>query len=196
LLASYEIERRQIHERVMDEAVANHSVLSNDFWCDGLEEASEKGESLRTRAGEQIAAAKVREFHTLGTVLGLCYERSPVILSDGSNNCSTDGRIYTPSSRPGCLAPHAWLPDGTSLYDHFGSGFTLIANKTASRSDVEAARKDSVALGIPLTVIERFDGDALDAYSARYTLVRPDQYVGFRGDQLPPGTLRKVTGWA
>jgi 2-polyprenyl-6-methoxyphenol hydroxylase-like FAD-dependent oxidoreductase len=196
LLASYEIERRQIHERVMDEAVANHSVLSNDFWCEGLEESSAKGQSLRARAGEQIAAAKVREFHTLGTVLGLCYERSPVILSDGSNNCSTDGRIYTPSSRPGCLAPHAWLSDGTSLYDHFGSGFTLIANQTASQNDVDAARKDALALGMPFTVIERFEGDALDAYSARYTLVRPDQYVGFRGDQLPPGTLRKVTGWA
>jgi len=195
LLASYEIERRQIHERVMDEAVANHSVLSNDFWCDGLEDPSETGRSLRARAGERITAAKVREFHTLGTVLGLCYERSPIILSDGSENCSTDGRVYTPSSRPGCLAPHAWLPDGTSLYDHFGSGFTLIANKMASQADVEGARRDALALGIPLTVIERTDDDAVDAYSEPYTLVRPDQHVGFRGAHIPARTLRKLTGW-
>ena len=195
LLGSYEIERRQIHERVMEEAVANHSLLSNDFWCDGLEDPSETGRSLRARAGERIATAKAREFHTLGTVLGLCYERSPIILSDGSAHCPSDGCVYTPSSSPGCLAPHAWLPDGTSLYDHFGSGLTLVADKTASLAEIEEIRDEASALGMPFKVIERYDVSALNAYSARYTLVRPDQYVGFRGDNIPPGTLRKMTGW-
>ena len=196
LLASYEIERRQIHERVMDEAVANHAVLSNDLWCDGLEDVSEIGQLLRERAGKKIISAKVREFHTLGTVLGLCYEHSPVIWADGHVSSAKDGRIYTPSSRPGCLAPHAWLPDGSSLYDHFGSGFTLIAHKTAPSEEIERAREDSLALGVPLAVFMRFDGDGLDAYSARYTVIRPDQYVGFRGDHLPAGIFRKLAGWA
>jgi len=196
LLASYEIERRQIHERVMDEAVANHAVLSNDLWCDGLEDVSEIGQLLRERAGKKIISAKVREFHTLGTVLGLCYEHSPVIWTDGHVSSANDGRIYTPSSRPGCLAPHAWLPDGSSLYDHFGSGFTLIAHKTAPSEEIERAREDSLALGVPLAVFKRFDGDGLDAYSARYTVIRPDQYVGFRGDHLPAGIFRKLAGWA
>ena len=33
---------------------------------------------------------------------------------------------YTPVAEPGARLPHAWLPDGTSLYDRLGRGFTLV----------------------------------------------------------------------
>ena len=46
---------------------------------------------------------------------------------------------YVPTSRPGALAPHAWLHDGSSLYDHFGQGYTLLA-ASASLDDIAAAR--------------------------------------------------------
>ena len=57
-----------------------------------------------------------------------------------------------PTSRPGALAPHAWLHDG-SPYDHFGQGYTLLA-ASASLDDIAAARADARRAGVPLTVIQ------------------------------------------
>lgn len=195
LLDSYEIERRPIHAQVMNEAVANHSVLSNDFLRDGLEDRTARGDELRLEIGARIKSAKLREFHTLGTVLGLCYENSPVIMGDGTRHGGGGGIEYTPSSRPGCLAPHAWMADGSSLYDHFGLGFTLIAGDSARLEDIGRAQTEAAALAMPLTTLERRDGDGLDLYDARYTVIRPDQYVGARADRLNDGVFRKLAGW-
>src|SRR5260221_12089467 len=70
LLASYEQERRPVHEYVMDEAVANHALLPRQMWRPGLEDATPAGASVRADIGAQIKAAKIREFSTLGVVKG------------------------------------------------------------------------------------------------------------------------------
>lgn len=194
LLGSYDTERRPIHEQVMAEAVANHAVLSNEFWCEGLEDPTPRGEALRREMGARITAAKVREFHTLGTILGQCYRDSPLIVDDGSAPGARDSRVYEPSSRPGCLAPHVWMADDSSLYDHFGPGFTLIAGVDAVAQDIASLRVAASKMGIPLKVIKRFNDDGLDLYDARYTLIRPDQYVGWRGERPNEGILRKLAG--
>ena len=41
LLDSYESERRPVHELVLDEAVLNHSLLSNQLWQEGLDADSD-----------------------------------------------------------------------------------------------------------------------------------------------------------
>jgi hypothetical protein len=62
--------------------------------------------------------------------------------------------LYVPSAHPGCLAPHLWLADGSSLYDHFGSGFTiLVTDGDASAADSLA--KAAAKKGIPLKVLGR-----------------------------------------
>ena len=48
--------------------------------------------------------------------------------------------LYVPSAHPGCLAPHLWLADGSSLYDHFGPGFTLLVTEGDERAG-RSARK-------------------------------------------------------
>ena len=63
LLDSYEIERRPLHEHVMAEAVANHSILSNDFWQPGLEEDSENGFKLRAEVGAESKSPRFESFH-------------------------------------------------------------------------------------------------------------------------------------
>src|SRR5438552_1651359 len=70
LLDSYERERRPVHEYVMDEAVANHALVGNQLWQDGVEDATEAGARLRAEVGARIQVAKTREFNTLGVVLG------------------------------------------------------------------------------------------------------------------------------
>lgn len=195
LLDSFERERRGIHESVIAEAAANHAVLSNDLWHDGLEDADEAGEAARRAVGDRISAVKTREFHTLGTVLGGCYEESPIILSDGSAAATHDSARYQPTSRPGCLAPHVWRDDGTSLYDGFGPDFTLVCRTDADHDSVVEALSEADAVGLTLTILKLCEGEAEDRYPSRLTLIRPDQHVAWRGERFAPGILRLATGW-
>jgi 2-polyprenyl-6-methoxyphenol hydroxylase-like FAD-dependent oxidoreductase len=197
LLDSYECERRPVHEFVMDQAVANHKILSGQLWREGLEDETEAGARLRAEVGARIQAAKMREFNTLGVVLGYRYDDSPVIAADGSEPPPHDFVNYVPSARPGSLAPHAWLHDGSSLYDHFGPGFTLLAMPGSSESEVESARKAARALGMPLEVFEPRVPAIAELYRSRYALIRPDQHVAWRGDTWAPSpeqVFRKVCG--
>lgn len=196
LLATYELERKPVHELVMDEAVANHSLLSHQLYSDGLEDDTPAGTALRREAGDRIWAAKQREFNTLGIVLGSRYQSSPAIVPDGSAPPVQRFDAYVPSAHPGCLAPHAWLADGSSLYDHFGAGFTLLANAGADDQDIGRAVQAAAAAQIPFTVLRAPSRDAADLYAARYALIRPDQHVAWRGPSLERigDILSRVTG--
>lgn len=195
LLDSYESERRPVHEYVMDEAVANHSILANHLWQPGLDANTAEGERLRHQVGAAILESKRREFRTLGVVLGYYYDDSPVLVADGSRPPSRDFRQYVPSARPGCVAPHAWLQDGRSLYDTFGSGFTLLVSPDANDIDVDACRRQAADLGIPLQVVGIQDRSIMALYETRFVLIRPDQHVAWRGDRFPDAAvLRAVTG--
>ena len=194
LLDSYEIERRPVHEFVMAEAVANHAVLPNELFRPGLEEDSSEGAALRRSAGESIRKAKEREFYTLGTILGGCYEDSPIIVPDGSPAPPLDSRVYTPSSHPGCLAPHAWMKDGASLYDRLGLGYTLVVGPGADAQAVASVQQDAAKAGIPLTTVDLAEEGELPLYDGELTLVRPDQHVGWRGANWQDGVFDTLTG--
>ncbi len=194
LLDSYEIERRAIHEEVIAEAAANHAVLSNDFWADGLEEPGETGDAMRRAVGDRIVAVKRREFHTLGTVLGGCYPRSPVIAAEDGAAPVRDAEHYVPSSRPGCLAPHVWRADGRSLYDLFGLGFALLVRFDASGAQVRHAMDDAAGRGIPMVCLYLTEEEANGRYATPLTLVRPDQYIAWRGDRWSGDVLDLAAG--
>ena len=191
LLDSYEVERRPIHEFVMDEAVANHALLGNQLWVDGLEDDDAEGAAMRQDLGQKIAANKIREFDTLGAVLGYRYTQSPVI--PDAVAVTADSRCYVPSSEPGALAPHAWLADGRSLYDCFGTGFTLIT-QAPLESDILAAQAEANERGIPLTILTLPREVTPDLYPCALTLVRPDQHVAWRGNAWQRGALLAACG--
>ncbi|BAI96189.1 monooxygenase [Sphingobium sp. TA15] len=182
LLDSYEAERRLIHEIVLDEAEGNHSTQPGTLFRNGIETEGAEGEAIRREVSDLIAQTKPREFYTLGIVLGLRYRRSPVIPDDGTE---ADWRLsldYTPSAAPGSLAPHAWLADGSSLYDHFGAGFTLLA---FGGVDTREAEVDAGKSGIPLKVVTIDESKVAALYEQRLVLIRPDQHVAWRGDIWP-----------
>jgi 2-polyprenyl-6-methoxyphenol hydroxylase-like FAD-dependent oxidoreductase len=185
LLDSYELERRPVHDFVMDEAVANHALLGKDLWRDGLEDDTDAGASLRREVGARIQVAKLREFNTLGVMLGYRYDGSPLVIPDGTDPTANDFINYVPSARPGSLAPHAWLHDGTSLYDHFGLGYTLLALPGTGGHAIARVHEAAQSAGVPLTVISPEEPSLKDLYRARFTLIRPDQHVAWRGDVLP-----------
>lgn len=190
LLKSYEQERKPVHEWIMDEAEANHAVLGKQLFQPGIEDPGEAGDAVRREVGENILATKKREFHTIGAVLGYCYQRSPVIASEDAK-VTIDAGHYEPSSRPGCLAPHMWLSDGSSLYDSFGPGFTLLSRRPERASE---ASEQAQALRMPLTLAKLPDDESRALYPRELTLVRPDQHVCWRGDTWDPDVLRMVSG--
>ncbi len=198
LLDSYETERRPVHERTIRESMANYAVLGNQLVRPALEEAGPEGERLRREVGEIIQATKGREFYTLGLVLGARYDGSAILVADGTPPPEEHLSDYLPSARPGCLAPHAWLADGSSLYDHFGPGFTLLA--TDGNGGTDALAKAAARRGVPFEVIapgHPGHPGLHERYGARFALIRPDQYVAWRGDRVPDpdALLEHVTGW-
>ena len=197
LLESYESERRPVHQWVIEEAFANYSALGNHLSLPGLEAEGPVGDATRREAGDVIFAAKLREFKTLGVVLGYRYKDSPVIVSDGTEPPPVNAMVYRPSAYPGCVAPHLWLEDGSSLYDHFGEGYTLLATDGREESAMAALVTAADRLGIPVKVIAPKDSRMRRRYMAQLAIIRPDQHVAWRGDSLPEDVdslLRRITG--
>jgi hypothetical protein len=78
------------------------------------------------------------------------------------------------------------MKDGSSLFDHFGKGFTLISlDDEINGETLAAAAKER---GIPFQVVTTSGSDRealVELYQARAALVRSDHHVAWRGHQLP-----------
>lgn len=184
LLDTYEIERKPVHERVMDEAVTNYSVVGNQLVGPDLERDDEIGKKARTQLGRVIQDTKLREFRSLGIVLGYRYKDSPTIIHDGTPPPKETVIEFEPSAHPGCLAPHFWLDQSVSLYDVFGPGFTLVTTDTVPESDYEILEQAASEAQVPLKTVRVPRTPFEDLYQARYALIRPDQHVAWRGNNL------------
>ena len=194
LLDSYEGERRFVHDYVMDEAEANHALIPSTLLRPGLADNTAEGAAARAEAGAFIAEHKAAEFYALGVVLGYCYLNSAIVVDDGTMREWQRRRDYVPSAIPGCLAPHHWLADGTSLYDRFGPGFTLLV--LDADIDIDVAAAEARAAGVPLTVLRLPDAGLRDLYGAAMALIRPDQHVAWRGECWTVGVCDTVIGHA
>ena len=183
LLDSYEAERRPVHQRVIREATKNLSVLSADLAAADLAAPGEAGEEARRKAAERIYAAKTKEFHSLGLVLGYRYDGSPLVVDEGTLPPPEEVVEFHPTARPGARLPHAWFGDGRSLFDELGPGMSLLCLDERADPDplVAAARTG----GVPLKVVDLAQEELRDRYEADLVLVRPDQHVAWRGDTAP-----------
>ncbi|WP_319198867.1 FAD-dependent monooxygenase [Streptomyces sp. WI04-05B] len=182
LLDSYERERRPIAVRNVTEASSNWRADAQLVPDPALDRLDAEGERLRRELGEEIRRSRAKEFRCTGVQLGYRYSGSPICVPDGSPEPPDEPDEYVPSTWPGCRAPHAWLPDGGSVLDHFGRGFTLVVSGSADPTPlVEAAR----GCGVPLTVLRLADPAAVELYERPLVLVRPDGHVGWRGGQAP-----------
>jgi len=191
LLTSYEAERRPVHRAVVEEAVANNAVLSRELLRTGVDLPGAAGAAARAAAGAAIRAQKIREFDTLGVVLGLGYHGSPIVASDGSAPPPWHFADFRPTACPGALAPHLWLDDGSSLYDRFGRGFTLLVTGPGGADDSGRLAQAADACSLPLTILSLPDPRLAELYGTRLALIRPDQHVAWRGDRLAaePGRI-------
>ncbi len=184
LLASYEQERKPMGELVAAAAVGiNTDLLAAIRTAGGIHGDGEAEKRARSELGDVIAAANTTEFNSIGMQLGYVYDRSDVILDASLPAPEFALGTFQPTSRPGIRAPHAWLEDGTSLFDRFGSGFTLLVlgdGFDSSAFTIAAAR-----LGIPLEILSIGTADLralCEGYHA--VLIRPDQHIAWRGNQV------------
>jgi hypothetical protein len=185
LLDSYEQERRPVHVRTIAEAVQNYSVLSAHLVKESLEDDTPEGERARRDVAAEIVRTKTQEFATLGVVLGSRYAGSPIIQDDGSTAPPEHHSDYVPSAHPGCLAPHAWLGQATSLYDRLGRDYTLLVlgEDTVEATNAFASAADRI--GMPLTILRVPDPKIAALYGASMVLVRPDQHIAWRKKGTP-----------
>jgi len=88
------------------------------------------------------------------------------------------------------------MPDGTSLFDHFGLEWTLIVLSADCRA-AEAFEQAAAAQDLSLKVLVLADNPiAADLYAAPAALIRPDQVVCWRGDLAQAAEAGKVLATA
>jgi 2-polyprenyl-6-methoxyphenol hydroxylase-like FAD-dependent oxidoreductase len=198
LLPSYEIERMPIALRNTDAARRLTANIGETDVDPAIEQNSPAGEAARLAAGKMLAGFG-EQFASIGVQLGARYDWSPVIADGGSPPADTLTK-YVPTSVPGGRAPHVWLDagrdEGSSLFDRLGRGFTLVRlgpqpPDTSEIIEVAKARR------VPLDILDIGDGDTRDLYGCDLALIRPDQYVAWRGIgtvKNPEAVLARVCG--
>jgi len=185
LLASYEIERRQVGARNV--AASRYASLGRRKW-----------RSLWRNLGELVAVADVEQRKSnemIGAELGYRYVGSPVI-ADEPGGPEHEWLRYVPTTWPGARLPHVWLEGHAAIQDRIGQGYTLLC-LGGTGEETAALEHSFKALGAPFEVLHIPDAIARDLYGFDLILLRPDLHVAWRGNRLPaaPGGLAAlVTG--
>jgi 2-polyprenyl-6-methoxyphenol hydroxylase-like FAD-dependent oxidoreductase len=180
LLASYQAERQPLAWR--NTAYARQFADSVGLFpaTAELEEDSAAGVDARRRASDYLNAHARLEFNIPGVTFGGRYDGSPVIVGDGTQPPADQPNVYVPTACPGGRPPHAWLDDGRSLFDTFGTDWTVLAlgpRPPDTAPFVAAAR----GAGVQLQVVTLPSALLLELYEAPLALIRPDQIVAWRG---------------
>ncbi len=186
LLASYEIERRQIGVRNVE--ASRQASRGRRAWRAAYRPniRDHTPEGAETRANlTRIADVEQRKSNEMiGAELGYRYRDSPIVWQEPGEGPEDNFMKYVPTTWPGARLPHLWLADGTSLHDRIGDGYTLL-RLAGTQADTSPLEQGFTALGAPLTVLAIDDEQARDLYGYDLLLLRPDLHVVWRGNRLP-----------
>jgi 2-polyprenyl-6-methoxyphenol hydroxylase-like FAD-dependent oxidoreductase len=191
ILDAYEIERLPITEQVSRFAMdhAQQMIKARGAVPARIEEAGAEGDAIRAEEGRKAYELNVQQFCCAGLNFGYYYDSSPLIASDDEKAPAYTMGGFTPSTVPGCRAPHFFLADGRSLYDAFGADYTLL--RFDPRVDAAPLASAAAARGVPLALLDVVGTIAPPEYRHALVLCRADQHVAWRGDAVPadPGEL-------
>jgi 2-polyprenyl-6-methoxyphenol hydroxylase-like FAD-dependent oxidoreductase len=195
LLATYELERRPVAARTINEAARNMSNLAPELSDVRLAGSDSEFGQAQPSVATAIHATKEGEFHSLGLTLGYSYQGSPIVDGSEASQASEENDTYRPTAAPGYRLPHRWLGPEDSLYDHLGREFSLVGNMSAPL--VTAFVTTAEANGVPLNLVDLKRDERNDVLGADLVLVRPDHHVAWRGndDADPAHILRRSVGY-
>ncbi|URN03210.1 FAD-dependent monooxygenase [Actinomadura madurae] len=195
VLDDYEAERRSVGEATSQAALKIDRDMKQIGRDPEFHADSNRGRTLREEAGRLIEQKDRQQWYSQGVQFGSRYIGSLGIAArpGGSNGTAIeDIGTYVPSADPGARFPHAWLPDGTSIFDRLGPEFTLVVVDDPDLAARVTPLLDLAhAHGIPMTLLELSGPECLDVYRYRLILVRPDLHVAWSDDEPParPGDL-------
>lgn len=191
LLDAYELERKPMGDAIA-QAVADVGRVYVGFAIDpDVEDNGPRGEALRRELAEQILVANEGQYEPFGLNFGYHYHGSPIIASEEQEPPPLRIHEYEPTTQPGCRLPHLMLPDGVPVFDRLGQGYTLLRVGGAA-PDGAAITDAAQRVGMPMDVLDVPTPEAASLYRARLLVVRPDQHVAWRGDDVPAEPARLV----
>jgi 2-polyprenyl-6-methoxyphenol hydroxylase-like FAD-dependent oxidoreductase len=185
LLASYEVERRQIGDRNV--GASRYATLGRrkwrGMWRPNIREDSAAGEETRKKLSAVADIEQRKSNEMIGAELGYRYVDSPII-------CNIPGgpehlfREYHPTTWPGARLPHVWLDGGKALQDKIPDGYAIL-KLAGTKADASALQRAIAAHGAPVQVLDVPDKVAREVYGYDLVLVRPDMHVVWRGNAAP-----------
>jgi 2-polyprenyl-6-methoxyphenol hydroxylase-like FAD-dependent oxidoreductase len=195
LLETYEAERRPVAEINCHQSLTNAFKMVLLAEALGLHPGSTGGDLLAVLADpprEEAIAAAIQEqathFDMLGLQLGYVYPTRHTAPADAAAH-DVDPSVFAPTGEVGARLPHGWLADGRSTLDLIApAGMTLL---TFGSHDAWASAIEQLAA--PIRQVRLDDVIAVDdGWRATCRLpgdgaflVRPDQHIAWRSDQLP-----------
>ncbi|RJF89304.1 2-polyprenyl-6-methoxyphenol hydroxylase [Oleomonas cavernae] len=183
LVESYDAERQPVALSTREHARRCAGVAS------ALLHGVNDGDSMRVPV-EVRADRMERLYFAWGAEFGYCYANkeagnSPIIDAGDDPLPFYHDLEYRPTTRAGSRLPSLFREDGSAVFDLLDrEGFTLLdlsGCPAAENSLTQAAE----AKKVPLKVQAISEDYARDVYAADYVLVRPDEYVAWRGNKLP-----------
>jgi 2-polyprenyl-6-methoxyphenol hydroxylase-like FAD-dependent oxidoreductase len=188
LLDSYEIERRPV-------ALFNREMSANllEVWR-RFHIMVAHGFSREHIAG--FLAQETYQIDNVGVHFGYRYSDSPVIRTEDATPPPWEWGRVVPTTWPGGRAPSVTLADGTQIFDALGPQFTIV--DFSGQMLGERLAKEGVRWGMPITWLPIDDRDARAMWERDLVLVRPDQHVAWRGDDVPDNweaVLASVAGY-
>jgi 2-polyprenyl-6-methoxyphenol hydroxylase-like FAD-dependent oxidoreductase len=188
LLASYEIERRQVGERNV--AASGFAARGRRTWRElyrpEIRERTAAGAALRQALARVADVEQHKATEMIGAELGYRYVGSPLIVSEPGEGPEHVFMAYVATTWPGARLPHVWLRDGSAMQDRigYGHGYTLL-RLGGTKADATALRRAFADIGAPLQVLDIADERPRDVYGYDLLLLRPDMHVVWRGNDPP-----------
>src|SRR5918997_5312017 len=194
LLASYEVERRQVGDRNV--GASRYASLGRRKWRSqykpNIRDNTPDGQATRDNL-ERVANVEQRKTNEMiGAEMGYRYVGSPIIW-DEPGGPEHLWREYIPTTWPGARLPHVWLKGHVAIQDRIGKGYTLL-RLGGTGEDTSALERAMRHHNAPFEVLEVEDEVARDVYGYDLILLRPDMHVVWRGNQAPtaPNQLAAV----
>jgi 2-polyprenyl-6-methoxyphenol hydroxylase-like FAD-dependent oxidoreductase len=195
LLASYEIERRQVGEHNV--GASRYATLGRrkwrSMWRPDIRDDTPAGAASRHNLSAVAGIEQRKSNEMIGAELGYRYVDSPII-------CNIPGgpehlfREYQPTTWPGARLPHVWLDDGTPMQDRIPDGYTILM-LGRTKADLSGIERAIRSRGAPATVLDVPDRIAREIYGYDLILLRPDMHIVWRGN-APPEDAAEVAAIA